>query len=202
MAFFWCAFFHWIQLGCEVMMAFSIFRNVAVSFVSCRIRRILVHLFFAFNHIYLALCLGSLNSTSSELETCLGVILVLSGTARGSVLTFETKNPLTWDPTAVSISYEMKPVWVRKLFAGKLIVTCSDVLWSYREYIWVRCSCFSHCNWHTIELTPIACYIDVFRPVGTPYRHDEGVHAIHVVPKVSPKKAAKKRKTTKKKGKQ
>ena len=76
-------------------MAFSIFRNVAVSFVSCRIRRILVHLFFAFDHIYLALCLGSLNSTSSELETCLGVILVLSGTARGSVLTFETKNPLT-----------------------------------------------------------------------------------------------------------
>ena len=77
-------------------MAFSIFRNVAVSFVSCRIRRILVHLFFAFDHIYPALCLGSLNSTSSELETCLGVILVLSGTARGSVLTFETKNPLTW----------------------------------------------------------------------------------------------------------
>ena len=80
-------------------MAFSIFRNVAVSFVSCRIRRILVHLFFAFNHIYPALCLGSLNSTSSELETCLGithdVILVLSGTARGSVLTFETKNRLT-----------------------------------------------------------------------------------------------------------
>ena len=59
-------------------MAFSIFRNVAVSFVSCRIRRILAHLFFAFDHIYLALCLGSLNSTSSELETCLGVILVLS----------------------------------------------------------------------------------------------------------------------------
>ena len=80
------------------MIAFSIFRNVAVSFVSCRIRRILVHLFFAFDHIYPALCLGSLNSTSSELETCLGVILVLSGTARGSVLTFETKNPLTCVP--------------------------------------------------------------------------------------------------------
>ena len=86
------------------------------------------------------------------------------------------------DPTSCidTTSYGLKPVWVRKLFAGKLIVTCSDVIWSYREYIWVRCSCFSHCNWHTIELTPIACYIDVFRPVGTPYRHDEGVHAIHV----------------------
>ena len=83
-------------------MAFSIFRNVAVSFVSCRIRRILVHLFFAFDHIYPALCLGSLNSTSSELETCLDVILVLSGTARGSVLTFETKNWLMWNEVLAS----------------------------------------------------------------------------------------------------
>ena len=81
-------------------MAFSIFRNVAVSFVSCRIRRILVHLFFAFDHIYPALCLGSLNSTSSELGPCLDVILVLSGTARGSVLTFETKKTGSCDVDA------------------------------------------------------------------------------------------------------
>ena len=102
MAFFWCAFFHWIQLGCEVMMAFSIFRNVAVSFVSCRIRRILVHLFFAFNHIYPALCLGSLNSTSSELETWLGVDTFWSLAGQPEALCSRSRQKTAWRATSLS----------------------------------------------------------------------------------------------------
>ena len=74
-------------------------------------------------------------------------------------------------------------MWVRELFAGnmKLIVNlfrCDMVIQGV--YMGPVAAVFLIAILHTIELTPIACYIDVFRPVGTPYRHDEGVHTIHV----------------------